>query len=247
MNFVLVHGAWLGAWCWEAVTEELRNRGHNVAVPELAGHGSDTTPPSEITLDGYVQTVGKSVAAWNAPVTLIGHSMAGAVISQTAEIMPDKISRLVYVAAYLLRAGETILQASQQADDSLVSANMIVAPDQSTVSIRQEGLRDVFCADAPPEVAQKLVTKARPEPAAPFNTSLKISAGRWGAVPRAYIKTMQDRAVTLKLQTVMLERTPCDEVLSIDTSHTPFLSQPAELSQLIVHAASEKREQAKGV
>jgi len=243
MNFVLVHGAWLGAWCWEEVAEQLRSQGHQVAVPELPGHGNDSTPLSQISLDAYVKKVTEAISA---PAVLVGHSMAGIVISQTAESSSKKVQQLIYVAAYLLRDGENITNISQLADDSLVPANMVFAPDYSTVEIRQEGLRDVFCADASADHAKALAQKARPEPTAPFNAPVQLSAGRFGEISRSYIRTTQDRAVTPKLQSLMLERTPCDIVLSIDSSHTPFLSRPAELAELIGYASTRMRERAEG-
>ena len=75
---------------------------------------------------------------------------------------------------------------------------------------------------------------------------MQLSAGRFGKISRAYIRTTQDRAVTPKLQSLMLERTPCDIVLSIDSSHTPFLSRPADLAELISYATARKQERAKG-
>jgi hypothetical protein len=75
---------------------------------------------------------------------------------------------------------------------------------------------------------------------------VQISEKRFGKVPRGYIKTSQDRAVTPKLQALMLNRTPCDPVLTIESSHTPFISRPAELARLIVQAAAAKKEQATG-
>lgn len=248
MNFVLVHGAWLGAWCWDVVAESLRKQGHKVMVPELPGHGDDRTPMSQISLDAYVKKV---IEAIHSPAVLVGHSMAGAVISQAAESAPEKIQHLIYVAAYLLQNGETIANASQLADDSLVPVNMVFAPDYSTVDystveIRREGLRDVFCADAPADRIAELATKAHPEPTGPFNTPVQVSAERFGGIPRTYIKTSQDCAVTPKLQSLMLEHTPCDSLLTIESSHTPFLSRPGELAQVIAHAASGRQEQARG-
>lgn len=239
MNFVLVHGAWLGAWCWEAVAKELIQLGHNVAVPELPGHGNDQTLLAKISLNAYVDTVSQAIRQWNTPVILVGHSMAGLVIRQTAEIMPERISRLIYVAAYLLRDGENIIKLSEQAPDSLVGPNMILAPDYRTVSLRQEKLRDIFCADASAETAQQLADKFRPEPAEPFSTALAISAGRGAYVPRAFITTTNDRAVTPKLQNVMLKNTPCDPILRIQSSHTPFFSRPKELANLLLQATGQ--------
>ena len=234
MNFVLVHGAWLGAWCWDRVAHTLGAQGHTVTVPELPGHGTDRTPVSELSLDAYVKRVCDAI---DSPAVLVGHSMAGVVISQTAERVPDKVSQLIFVAAYLLRNGENITAISQAADDSLVGARMEFAPDYSTVGIRVEGLQEVFCADAPADRVRELISKARPEPTAPFNTPLQVTESRFGRVERAYIKTSQDRAVTPKLQSLMLERTACEPVLTIESSHTPFLSQPQTLTDLILRVA----------
>ena len=58
--------------------------------------------------------------------------------------------------------------------------------------------------------------------------------GRWrvhfGRVPRVYIETLRDNAVTLELQRQMQRRHPCRKVIAMDTSHSPFLSVPAELA-----------------
>ncbi|WP_461056300.1 alpha/beta fold hydrolase [Spirosoma arcticum] len=55
ITFVLVHGAWHGAWCWKKVTPLLEANGNRVLVPDLPGHGVDKTPPATVTLDDYVK------------------------------------------------------------------------------------------------------------------------------------------------------------------------------------------------
>lgn len=52
-TYVLVHGAWHGAWCWKYVTPLLENEGHKVVAPDLPGHGEDKTPIADITLEAY--------------------------------------------------------------------------------------------------------------------------------------------------------------------------------------------------
>src|SRR5579864_294062 len=196
-RFVLVHGAWLGAWCWDDVAKELRSRNHEVLVPDLPGHGADQTPVSAITLDRYVETVAPLLAEES---VLVGHSMAGIVISSLAERMPQAISSLIYVAAYLLQSGESIVNVSATATDSLVGPNMVPAADWSTISIKPEALQQVFAADAPPAAVKRLQSLTRPEPAAPFNTPILVTPAKFGSVRRSYVRTSEDRAVTPLLQ-----------------------------------------------
>src|SRR5690242_14650481 len=88
---VLVHGAWMGAWAWDDVAVELRARDEAVSVVELPAHGADQSPVADATLDAYVARVTASVDAAGAPVILVGHSMAGVVITEYAERNPDKV------------------------------------------------------------------------------------------------------------------------------------------------------------
>src|SRR4051794_784768 len=86
-TYVLVHGAWHGAWCWKKVLPLLRQRGHRAVALDLAGHGEDHTPVAGITLETYVDQILSCVhkEAHGEPVTLVGHSFGGLVITQAAE------------------------------------------------------------------------------------------------------------------------------------------------------------------
>jgi pimeloyl-ACP methyl ester carboxylesterase len=233
-TYVLVHGAWLGAWCWDKVAQQLQRAGHKAVVVELPGHGQDQTPVSQVSLDGYVDAVARAIEQQQGRVILVGHSMAGLVISAVAERMPERIAALIYVAAYLLESGQSIVQASQAATDSAVGANMEFAPDYSTVGIKSEAIREAFAADAGPGDFERLRQAFRPEPTGPFNTPLNVTPERFGRVPRRYIRTQQDRAVTPMLQEAMLAKVPCERVVSMNTSHTPFLTAPEELAENLV-------------
>jgi pimeloyl-ACP methyl ester carboxylesterase len=229
-RFVLVHGAWLGAWCWDAVAAVLRSHGHEAVAVELPGHGGDRTSIGSISLASYVERVAPAIDGSAQRSILIGHSMAGIVLSHVAEARPYRVSSLIYLAAYLLTNGQSIAEASALASDSLVGPNMVPAPDWSTIAIKPEALRQVFAADAPPAELERLQSLARPEPAAPFNTPVAVTKARFGSVPRYYIKTSQDRAVTPKLQDAMLANMPCVETVTMATSHTPFFAKPDELA-----------------
>lgn len=235
-TIILVHGAWLDASCWAPVAASLRARGHTVLTPDLPGHGADATPLAGQTLDAYIERVLRDVDAAAEPVVLVGHSMGGIVVSTVAERRPERIRRLVYVAAYLLGDGETIQ--AQQDPASRVPAGMRPAADWSTVAIDAAQLPEVFFHDVPAEVAAPLVAGSRPEATAPFGTPVHVTPERWGRVPRAYVTTRQDRAVSPALQDAFLAARPCAPVIAMDTGHAPFAAQPEALAAHLAALAS---------
>ena len=99
-TFVLIHGAWHGAWCWKKIIPLLEKEGHNVEAPELPGHGNHKVPIAEISLQLYVDYVCQVIDSQSEPVILVGHSLGGCTISQAAENRPEKIKALVYLSAF---------------------------------------------------------------------------------------------------------------------------------------------------
>ena len=96
-TLVLVHGAWHGGWCWERVTPLLKEKGHEVVVVDLPGHGDSGVPFAEVTLAVYGNHAAEVLDEQVEPVMLVGHSMGGLVISEAAERRPEKIGLLVYL------------------------------------------------------------------------------------------------------------------------------------------------------
>ncbi len=76
-TYVLVHGAFHGAWCWTKLTPELEARGHRAVAFDLPGGGEDKTPIEQVTLDAYVERVVETVAQESERVILVGHSLGG--------------------------------------------------------------------------------------------------------------------------------------------------------------------------
>ncbi len=236
---VLVHGAWMGAWAWDAVAADLRGRGFEVTVIELPGHGQDDTPAERLSLDGYVKAVTDTLPA-RGHVVLVGHSMAGMVISQAAERVPDRIGELVYVAAYLPRNGESLYQLSQTDADSHVPRYWQQADPAaySPASIRTDGLADVFCADCSPADQAALAKHHKPEAIPPLGTPVTLTAANFGRVPKLYVHTLKDHAVSYKLQQAMVANAGGGvRTVTLDSSHSPMLSQPHALADLIAKAA----------
>jgi pimeloyl-ACP methyl ester carboxylesterase len=231
-TFVLIAGAWHGAWCWEKLTPLLEAQGHRVITPELPATGGDTTDPASVSLESWARFVADAIRREQEAVVLVGHSRGGIVISRTTELASERVKRLVYVSAYLLPAGATLAATARTDADSLVPPNMIPADSGVTCTLRAEVIRPALfgqCTDADYEYALSRLT---PEPLKPLVTPLKIGA-RFDSVPRTYVECLHDRTVTLDAQRRMQATLPCDPVFTLDSDHSPFLSHPQELARLL--------------
>jgi pimeloyl-ACP methyl ester carboxylesterase len=232
-SFVLIAGAWHGAWCWSKVLPLLESQGHRAIAHELPGTGADTTDPAGVTLESWARSVAEVLTSHTEPVTLVGHSRGGIVISRAAELVPERLRRLVYLSAYLLPSGRSLAESARADRESMVPPNMIPADSGVTCTLRPEAIREALfgqCTDADFEYA---LAHLSPEPLKPLVTPLKVTAERFGKVPRVYIECLKDRTVTLAAQRRMQAELPCDAVLALDSDHSPFLSHPEDLALLL--------------
>jgi len=234
-TYVLIHGAWHGAWCWDKVIPLLKQAGHIVAAPDLPGSGRDKTPIREVTLQTYVQRVCETINVQAEPVILVGHSMSGGVITQAAEECPDRIKLLVYLCAYLPRNGESLFDLVQQDKESVSVRNAVFAADRSYFTIRDEAVKEVFYADCTDEDVARARSLLGPQASAPTSVPIHTTETNFGRLPRIYIQTLRDRTISPSLQRQMYTAQPCQKVITMDTSHSPFFSAP---EALVVHLTS---------
>jgi pimeloyl-ACP methyl ester carboxylesterase len=228
-TYVLVHGSWHGAWCWYKITPLLEQAGHKVLALDLPGHGRDWTPARDVSMQSYVDSVCKVLDTQREPVVLVGHSRGGIVISQAAEHRPEKIKTLVYLAAFLIPNGEAMLPTALADTESLIVSNLAVNDEQGWHMLKEEAYQQALYADCSEEDVALARTLLTPEPNAPVATPLQTTNENFGRMPRVYIECLQDRGVSLGLQRKMYAAMPCQKVMSLNTSHSPFLSAPREL------------------
>jgi pimeloyl-ACP methyl ester carboxylesterase len=242
-TFVLVHGGFVGGWCWEKLVPLLEEAGHRVEAPDLPGSGDDNTPLPEVSLQAYADRISEVLDAQPEPVVLVGQSSGGVAVSQAAEQRPDKLRMLVYVGAYLLRDGETLLSAGENDTESLVLANLVMSEDGSSATIREEAIREGLLADCSDEDVERAKARFGPSALAPIATPVSLTEENYGRIPRVYIETLKDWAISPWLQKEMYERVPCRQVISMETGHWPFYSAPEELaghlSSLIVRDGTD--------
>jgi pimeloyl-ACP methyl ester carboxylesterase len=232
-RFVLVHGAWHGAWCWEQVVPRLAARGHAVRAIDLPGHGADPAPPGAVDWDDYMGRMGEVIADGDEPPILVGHSLGGAVISGAADRWPGRIRALVYLCAMLPDAPDffTRFQAT-----SVLSAGIRPAPDGSLMELDPAVVREAFYHDCSDEDAARAAARLRPQPARAFAMSFELAPDRFGRVPRHYIECREDRAIDIATQRAMHAKMPCT-VHTLDASHSPFFSMPDRLAEVLERVA----------
>lgn len=231
-SYVLVHGAWMGSEGWNPVAEELRASGASVATPGLPAHGNDGTPAGEATLDGYAARVQAAIDEAPKPVILVGHSLAGVVITQVAERQPADIARLVYIGAFLPANGESLGQLAMTDGDSQLGPHLIFN-ENGTVDVEQAAFPTLFCADCDASGTQLLTGGYQAEPAAPIGTPVATGEA-FAGVPKTYFHTAQDRVVSPALQAKMIQKTPVDREVTLDSSHVPMLSQPEAVADALL-------------
>jgi pimeloyl-ACP methyl ester carboxylesterase len=230
---VLVHGAWHGAWCWDRVVDGLSALGIEAVAVDLPGHGADPGPLGDLA--GDAARVEAVLDGLEAPVVLVGHSYGGAVVTE-AGVHPA-VAHVVYVCAFAIDEGESCANAVVDAAASMnIShegrpqlAEALVFHDDGTVTLTPELAAPCFYADcAPDDVAWAL---ARLGPQRMDTMSQAPSAVAWRTKPSSYLVCTEDLAVHPDVQRLMAAR--CTTTVEWACSHSPFLSQPERLAELL--------------
>ena len=233
-RYVLVHGAFAGAWCWEPVVAELERRGHSCRRSTCRALARTRRRWSEVSLAAYAARVCEALAAETEPAVLVGHSMGGMVITQAASRCPERVTRLVYAAAFLPRDGQSLVgltELPEGAGDG-VQANMTVAGDPPVATMTAEAAREVFFGACTDEQAAWALAHLGTQPVLPFLTPVALSPAV-DEIPRSYVLCTADRSIPPALQRHMVAASPCDEVVELDVDHSPWLSATLPLVDVL--------------
>ncbi|MFF2483767.1 alpha/beta fold hydrolase [Paenibacillus sp. NPDC058071] len=193
LTFVLVHGSWADAHFWDGIAAVLRNNGHAVYTPEYAGHGNDLN--KNVTHAMITKSVVDFITKLNLHnIILVGHSFGGTVIQKTAEQVPDRIKRLVFWDAFVLKDGESLAdelppQTRQGFEQLRASSN------DDTIMLPFPLFRDLFVNTATLEVASDMYAVITPEPAKPLFEKLDLKAFYSLPTPKSYVYFYQDNAL----------------------------------------------------
>ncbi len=278
--FVLLHGAWHGAWAYAKVIPELAARGHAAVAIDLPGHGLDAkfpqsyqqrpldratfsqerSPLAAVTLDECVEHVVGVVdnlrAGGFTSVVLVGHSLSGVLVTRVGEMVPEKLSSLVYASALMLPEGQTAgdVFALPQAAGSEVPELIMANPGAVGASridpaspdpIYRARAKSAFYGDLSDSQFEAVAHLLTPdEPVALAGVRTEKTVARWGSLKRSYLMCTEDRTVPPALQQLFIEQadayTPNNKtnVRKLKSSHSPFLSMPREFAIALSDMAS---------
>jgi len=231
-TIVIIHGAWSSASDWIHVTEDLVAAGNPVISINLPGHGSDNTAITGISLKLYIDEVKKAVGD-KQNVVLVAHSFGGIVGSQVAEQIAPQIKKIIYIAAYVPKNGESLLSLAQTDAESHIGKSLIVDEKAGIATVRKEGVADVFMADAPAPVADYVSNNIKPEPLAPLATPVTLTDGKFGKINKVFVHSLNDHTIGYSLQQKMVKDAGIQRLYSLPSSHTPFIMFPHVLAQII--------------
>jgi pimeloyl-ACP methyl ester carboxylesterase len=229
---VLVHGAWETGAIWDGVAAKLKRDGYHVQVVTLPGRDGNPAAPGTVSMDGYRQAISAAIAADRVPVVLVGHSFAGFPISLVAEAEPTHVRTLVYLAAYLPQDGQSLLTLATGDKDSKAGPALQINEAAGVATILPSARAALFANDAPPAVGAIVAGAIVPEPLAPLATPVHLTV-RFAGVDKAYIHTARDQVVSPGLQATMVAATPVRVEQSLDTGHTPFVTDPEGVAAAI--------------
>lgn len=244
-----MHGGFHAAWCWERTIAALREIGHDGVAVDLPGHGSRIDEESTLAnrRDAVVAALRDGGAQRS---VLVGHSGGGFDATLGADAAPESVAHIVYLAAALPREGRTYPEAMAMRDDGAELGEEFDADVGEMLGYLEfdedgamrfadfDGAWKYFYHDCDEATARWAFEQLGPERFGD-TTVTPVSVPRfWAAdLPRSFIVCEQDRSMPRWLADTVARRLGVEQ-LSIDTSHSPFLSRPRELAELLVHATT---------
>jgi pimeloyl-ACP methyl ester carboxylesterase len=226
-SVVLVHGAWHGAWCWERVVPLLDAASVPLVVVDLpsVSHGNATLHDDADYVRGAVDSV-------DGPVVLVGHSYGGAVI--TAAGVHPNVAHLVYICAFALEPGESVSTNALTGGDEPNDLAAAVVLGDGVVTVDPDRVVAAFFHDCEPEIAAAAAHRLRPQSFAALTGEVEVAA--WREKPATYVVCTEDHALPVALQRSIAAR--IGESIDWPTSHSPFLSRPDLVADLLVELSS---------
>jgi pimeloyl-ACP methyl ester carboxylesterase len=226
-TYVLVHGAWAGAWVWSAVRPMLSHRGHDVFTPSLSGQSERLhIGGPHIDLTTHVTDVERLITFEElSDIVLVGHSYGGMVITGVANLIPEKIKHLIYLDAFVPRDGESVEMLSSGINMTLEDGWRLVrvpSPNQAPVP-------------APP------IQRVFGHPAGTFREPVKLAKPlEEYAFTRTYIKATEpprgeegsNEAFWTALERA--QASPAWQSFELPTTHNAQLTMPDELTEILL-------------
>ncbi len=236
LNFVLVHGAFHGGWCWRAVADRLRAVGAAVFTPTMTGLGERAHLLSRaVGIETFFNDVTGLIAAEElTDIILVGHSFGGVVISGVADRMPGRIRQLLYLDAIVPQNGRSAISLLP-AETAATRIRMAEASSGGLTIPVPKG--DIF--DLPPGSGRDWVARRiTPHPLATYTDPVRLNAPVGNGRPRSYIRCTDPvyPAVAPSYESIIQQ--PDWRIADLPTSHDAMVSAPGPLTELLLNLAA---------
>ncbi len=222
-ELLLIHGTCHGAWCFDRLLPELARRSVPARAIDLPGRDGSPT-----TLDDYAQAI---LAAARPDTILVGHSAGGYAITAAAEAGPSRFKGLIYLCAYLPAPGQSLADMRRAGPSQPLLPAIRLAADRGSFTIDPALAPAAFYQDCPPDLADWATTRLCPQPVTPQETPLWPKSA--DALPRHYITCEADQTIPPDYQRQMGSRLPEACRHALPSGHSPFLSMPDRLADLL--------------
>jgi pimeloyl-ACP methyl ester carboxylesterase len=194
-NFVLVHGAWHGGFCWAAVINELGKHGDHTWAVDLPGNNANPFERAKVTLPLYVDSVVKFIEARDLHnVVLAGHSMAGLVLPGVVAKIPERIKRVVFVTAMVAEDGKAAFDPPSASTGPLIQLANSRYDKSLPIEAMNEPFRTFFMQDAKKEMQDWVLATLCPQPVQPFLDPVDMKSFHATGVPQSYLVCEDDLA-----------------------------------------------------
>jgi thioesterase domain-containing protein len=223
-TYVLVHGAWGGAWVWRDVTAEFDRRGIACRAVDLPSSRIGADPATSLADDAAAVA---ALADGAGPFVLVAHSYGGAVVAEVAARL-SHLDRCIYVAALIPALGESVTDASRKVDVR-TRLDDAIEVDGDITHLNPLGAAEALYNECAPDVAKWAVDQLSTQTLASFRTQRESAKARAESI---YIRCTNDHAIDAQIQQLMSEE--CDFAMDLASDHSPFLSHPVQLCDLIL-------------
>ncbi len=239
LPFVLVPGAYHGAWCFEKLITQLEGQGQKAVGVDLPLCPDYTTP---VTMEDCMAAMEQVVLAQQGPVILCGHSNGGHFISAFAERHPQLVAGLIYITATLLPDGCSAFD-NPKVEDNCPKPRRLRNQVCKWYPIENEEefetVWNYFYTGAERADAEAAVKRLLPQPLGTVGTPNRLTEEGFGSVPRFYVLCAGDRCMSPALQRAMIDRLPCRRVVELEAGHSPFMTHPKELAEILCNLKQE--------
>lgn len=228
LNYVLVHGAFHGGWCWGRVAERLRAAGHVVYTPTLTGLGDRAhllSPAVDLNMhiDDIVVLLRSNGLR---DVVLVGHSYGGIVITGVADRVRERLRALVYLDAVVIDDGQSW---SSIHPTNVVQAFLEQAERGDALAVPSV---DAFGIESPEDRAW-VQSKLTPHPAGTYRQPLRLEHPLGNGVDRTYVDCTHPRLPSLARVKARVRSEGGWRVLELATGHDAMITAPGPVSSLL--------------